>query len=70
METVLALDVGGTKVAAGVVDADGRLLARAARPTPAGRRRRGGAAPPSSTRSTEVRTGDRGGLRGGLAAAR
>lgn len=34
METVLALDVGGTKVAAGVVDADGRLLARAARLTP------------------------------------
>lgn len=34
METVLALDVGGTKVAAGVVAADGRLLARAARPTP------------------------------------
>lgn len=34
MQTVLALDVGGTKLAAGVVDADGRLLARAARPTP------------------------------------
>ncbi len=36
METVLALDVGGTKVAAGVVAADGRLLARAIRPTPDG----------------------------------
>ncbi len=35
METVLALDVGGTKLAAGVVDADGRLHARAVRPTPA-----------------------------------
>lgn len=34
MDTVLALDVGGTKVAAGVVDADGHLLARAVRPTP------------------------------------
>jgi glucokinase len=31
---VLALDVGGTKLAAGVVDGDGRLQARAARPTP------------------------------------
>lgn len=36
MQTVLALDVGGTKVATAVVDADGRLLARAARPTPPG----------------------------------
>lgn len=34
--TVLALDVGGTKVAAGRVDAAGCLLARAARPTPPG----------------------------------
>jgi glucokinase len=33
-EVVLALDVGGTKVAAGLVDATGRLLRRAARPTP------------------------------------
>ena len=33
-ETVLALDVGGTKLAAGVVDAAGGLLARAVRPTP------------------------------------
>ncbi|MSO87101.1 MAG: ROK family protein [Acidimicrobiia bacterium] len=32
--TVLALDVGGTKVAAGLVDSAGRLLARASRPTP------------------------------------
>lgn len=32
--TVLALDVGGTKVAAGRVDAAGRLLARATEPTP------------------------------------
>lgn len=32
---VLAVDVGGTKLAAGVVDADGRLLLHARRPTPA-----------------------------------
>src|SRR3546814_10327076 len=36
METVLALDIGGTKLAAGVVDADGALLARVVRPTPPG----------------------------------
>lgn len=36
METVLAVDIGGTKVAAGRVDASGRLVVRAARPTPAG----------------------------------
>ena len=36
VQTVLALDVGGTKVAAGRVSADGRLLARASRPTPSG----------------------------------
>jgi len=35
-DTVLALDVGGTKMAAGLVDVDGNLLARAARPTPTG----------------------------------
>lgn len=35
METVLAVDVGGTKVAAGVVDGQGRLLARSHRKTPA-----------------------------------
>jgi glucokinase len=34
METVLALDVGGTKLAAAVVDADGRVVARATCPTP------------------------------------
>ncbi|MGK2949437.1 MAG: ROK family protein, partial [Acidimicrobiales bacterium] len=34
MDVVLALDVGGTKVAAGRVDATGQLLARAQRPTP------------------------------------
>ena len=34
--SVLALDVGGTKVAAGRVDAEGHLLARAALPTPPG----------------------------------
>ena len=33
--TVLALDVGGTKLAAGRVDAEGRLVARVASPTPA-----------------------------------
>jgi len=34
VETILAVDVGGTKLAAGVVDDGGRLLARAAVPTP------------------------------------
>jgi glucokinase len=35
MTTVLAVDIGGTKLAAGLVDAaDGRILARAAVPTP------------------------------------
>lgn len=34
MDTVLALDVGGTKLAAGVVDSSGSVLARAACPTP------------------------------------
>lgn len=33
---VLALDVGGTKIAAGLVDADGTLVHRAQRPTPDG----------------------------------
>jgi glucokinase len=32
--TVLAIDVGGTKIAAGVLDADGELLRTASRPTP------------------------------------
>jgi glucokinase len=32
---VLALDVGGTKIAAGLVDAQGSVLRRAVRPTPA-----------------------------------
>lgn len=32
----LAIDVGGTKLAAGVVDASGRVLSRSRRPTPAG----------------------------------
>ena len=35
-ETVLAVDIGGTKIAAGVVDADGRLLRWATEPTPTG----------------------------------
>lgn len=34
METVLGVDIGGTKVAAGVVTADGRLVRRSMRPTP------------------------------------
>lgn len=34
MDTVLALDVGGTKLAAGLVDSSGSVLARAACPTP------------------------------------
>lgn len=36
MDRVLAVDIGGTKVAAGTVDREGRLLARAVRPTPPG----------------------------------
>ncbi|WP_043720658.1 ROK family protein, partial [Kutzneria sp. 744] len=32
---VLALDVGGTKIAAGLVDAQGSVVRRAVRPTPA-----------------------------------
>lgn len=35
METVLAVDIGGTKVAAGIVDRQGRLVRRSVRPTPA-----------------------------------
>ena len=34
MSVVLAVDVGGTKIAAGVVDGDGRILDREQRPTP------------------------------------
>jgi glucokinase len=34
--TTLAIDIGGTKLAAGVVDPDGTLRRRDARPTPAG----------------------------------
>jgi glucokinase len=34
VESVLAVDVGGTKMAAGVVMADGELVARSSRPTP------------------------------------
>lgn len=34
-ELVAALDIGGTKIAGALVDGDGRLLARARRPTPA-----------------------------------
>jgi glucokinase len=34
--TVLAIDVGGTKLAAGVVDGDGRVLRSATQPTPRG----------------------------------
>jgi glucokinase len=34
MASILAVDIGGTKLAAGVVDDDGALLGRAARPTP------------------------------------
>jgi glucokinase len=33
-DTVLAVDVGGTKLAAAVVDADGRVVSTASRPTP------------------------------------
>ena len=34
-DLVAALDIGGTKIAGALVDADGRLLVRAQRPTPA-----------------------------------
>jgi len=36
METVLALDIGGTKMAAGLVDADGRIRERDQTTTPSG----------------------------------
>jgi glucokinase len=36
VDEVVAVDVGGTKVAAGIVDEDGTLLRQASRPTPAG----------------------------------
>jgi glucokinase len=36
LNTVLAVDVGGTKIAAGVVDESGRVLHGTSRPTPAG----------------------------------
>jgi glucokinase len=36
VDNVLAVDVGGTKMAAGVVTSAGELLARSARPTPTG----------------------------------
>ena len=35
MGLAIGVDIGGTKVAAGVVDADGRILARLRRDTPA-----------------------------------
>jgi glucokinase len=35
VETVLAVDIGGTKVAAGIVTSTGELVTRAERPTPA-----------------------------------
>lgn len=35
-ELVAALDIGGTKIAAALVDGSGRLVARSVRPTPAG----------------------------------
>ncbi|WP_433893994.1 ROK family protein [Streptomyces sp. CA-111067] len=36
-QLMAALDIGGTKIAGALVDAEGRLLIRALRPTPAGR---------------------------------
>jgi glucokinase len=33
-DTVVAVDIGGTKLAAGLVDSEGRILARSAAPTP------------------------------------
>jgi glucokinase len=36
MDTVLAIDIGGTKLAVAVVDADGSVLRRASAPTPDG----------------------------------
>ncbi|NEB82508.1 ROK family protein, partial [Streptomyces sp. SID14478] len=35
MDLVAALDIGGTKIAGALVDEQGRILARAQRPTPA-----------------------------------
>lgn len=37
MDLALAADIGGTKLASGVVDAAGRVVARASQPTPGGR---------------------------------
>ena len=34
LSRTLALDIGGTKIAAGIVDADGTLLCSARQPTP------------------------------------
>ena len=36
MDVTLALDIGGTKIAAGLVDADGTLVHQATLPTPDG----------------------------------
>lgn len=36
-DLVAALDIGGTKIAGALVDREGRILARAHRPTPRGR---------------------------------
>ena len=36
MDVTLALDIGGTKIAAGLVDADGSLVQHAKLPTPDG----------------------------------
>ncbi len=57
MDRVLALDIGGTKMAAGIVTAEGDLVRRASRPTPRGR---DGEAVLSALLDAvaEVRTGD------------
>jgi glucokinase len=57
VDRVLALDIGGTKMAAGIVTAEGDLVRRASRPTPRGR---DGEAVLSALLDAvaEVRTGD------------
>ena len=55
----IGVDIGGTKIAAGVVDEDGTILAQTRRDTVARRRRRASTRPsptstPSSARSYEI----------------
>lgn len=56
LSRTLALDIGGTKIAAGIVDADGTLLCSARQPTPARLRPRAGCGPPPSVPSPRCST--------------